>query len=93
MKVDKVANLIQTELWPIAKRLEREGKRGTYTLPDRDGSVLADTKAKAIEIINEYIGVNKEQHTRAVMNAVMYTDIHTLLTNVLLKNEGMSTKI
>lgn len=86
---DQVMKLVQKELWPIAKRLERKLKNGqTVTMRDKDGSVLRDSQEKAKEIIAHYKGDNAPQHMRAIDNAADYQDVQRILTNVLLKGTG-----
>lgn len=86
---DAVMKMVQRELWPIAKRLERTLKNGqVVTMRDKDGSVLRDSQAKAKEIIAQYKGDNAEQHFRAIDNAADYKDVQRILTNVLLKGAG-----
>ena len=88
---DAVMKTIQQELWPIAKRLEKTLKSGSVVpLPDRDGSVLRDSQAKAIEIIQQYTGTNSHAHIQAVNNATDYRQVQQILSNVLLKNMGQS---
>ncbi len=86
---DKVMKTIQSELWPIAKRLEKTLKSGqTVTMRDRDGSVLRDSQHKAIEIVQQYTGTNSGPHIEAINQATQYQDIQKILSNVLLKNMG-----
>ncbi len=88
---DKVQTLIQNELWPIAKRLEKKLKNGqTITLRDKDGSVLKDSVAKAIEIVTQYKGNNAEMHIRAIQAAHDYTQVQQILSNVLLHGDGQA---
>lgn len=86
---DQVMKLVQRELWPIAKRLERTLKSGqVVTMRDKDGSVLRDSQEKAKEIVRHYKGDNASQHMRAIDNAADYRDVQKILTNVLLKSTG-----
>lgn len=86
---DQVMKLVQRELWPIAKRLERPLKTGqVVTMRDKDGSVLKDSQEKAKEIVRHYKGDHAEQHIRAIDNAADYQDVQKILTNVLLKSTG-----
>jgi hypothetical protein len=86
---DEVMQLIKREMWPIAKRLQRPLKNGQVaTLRDKDGSVLRDSAAKAIEIIGKYRGNNAAQHIRAIEAATDYKEVQRILTNVLLKSTG-----
>lgn len=89
---DAVMKTIQQELWPIAKRLEKKLKSGNVvSMRDRDGSVLRDSQAKAIEIIQQYTGTNAGPHIRAVNDATDYRQVQQILSNVLLKNMGHGT--
>lgn len=86
---DQVMKLVQRELWPIAKTLERTLKNGsTVTMRDKDGSVLTASQEKAKEIIQQYKGDNAPQHIRAIDGATDYKQVQSILTNVLLKSTG-----
>lgn len=88
---DEVMKLVQKELWPIAKRLERALKGGTVvTMRDKDGSVLADSQRKAIEIVQKYKGDHAGKHIRAIQAASDYKEVQHILSNVLLHGEGQS---
>ena len=89
---DAVMKTIQSELWPIAQKLERTLKSGQkVSMPDRDGSVLRDSQQKAIEIIQQYTGTNAHSHINAVNKATDYRQVQQILSNVLLKNMGHGT--
>lgn len=88
---DEVMKLVQAELWPIAKRLERALNNGTVvTMRDKDGTVLADSQSKAIEIVQKYKGDHAAKHIRAIKDAMDYKEVQHILSNVLLHGEGQA---
>ncbi len=86
---DKVNRLIQKALWPIVKQLEIKTASGTTVLRrDKDGTVLNQLRAKSLELIDQYSGVNKERHIQIVNSAHTYQEIIKLMTNVMMLNMG-----
>lgn len=86
---DKVNRLIQKALWPIVQQLEIKTASGSVVLRrDKDGAVLNQLRAKSLELIDQYSGVNKERHIQIVNGAHTYQEIIKLMTNVMMLNMG-----